>query len=77
MSIHWGSYNLKKSQHDSIIIEYDSNKMDKTGEKVTPKTAMQTLLDHTSHCSWHSDATSAVIKTSSNEIAISCFKQKE
>ena len=32
-----GFHNLKKSQHDSIIIHYDSNKCDKSGEKVTPK----------------------------------------
>lgn len=32
-----GFHNLKKSQHDSIIIHYDSNKCDKKGENVTPK----------------------------------------
>ena len=32
-----GFHNLCKSLHDSIIIQYDSNKMDKKREKVTPK----------------------------------------
>jgi hypothetical protein len=32
-----GFHNIHKSQHDSIVIQYDSNKMDKKGEKVTPK----------------------------------------
>ena len=32
-----GFHNLCKSQHDIIIIQYDSNKMDKKREKVTPK----------------------------------------
>ncbi|KAL3765640.1 hypothetical protein ACHAW5_000323 [Stephanodiscus triporus] len=32
-----GFHNLRKSQHDSIVIQYDSNKMDKKGERVTPK----------------------------------------
>jgi hypothetical protein len=35
-----GFHNLRKSQHESIIIKYDSNKMDKKREKVTPKTVM-------------------------------------
>ena len=32
-----GFHNLVKSQHDSVIFLYDSNKKDKKGEKVTPK----------------------------------------
>jgi hypothetical protein len=32
-----GFHNLHKSQHDSIVIQYDSNKMDKKGERVTLK----------------------------------------
>ena len=32
-----GFHNLRKSQHDSVIFKYDSNKADKKGEKVTPK----------------------------------------
>lgn len=32
-----GFHNMRKSQHDSIIFQYDSNKMDKKGEKVSPK----------------------------------------
>jgi len=32
-----GFHNIRKSQHDSIIITYDNNKMDKKGEKVSPK----------------------------------------
>jgi hypothetical protein len=32
-----GFHNLHKSQHDSKFIQYDSKKMDKKGERVTPK----------------------------------------
>ena len=32
-----GFHNLRKSQHDSVVIKYDDNKADKKGEKVTPK----------------------------------------
>ena len=32
-----GFHNIRKSQHDSIVIQYDNNKMDKKGEKVSPK----------------------------------------
>ena len=32
-----GFHNMKKSQHDSVVFEYDSNKCDQTGENVSPK----------------------------------------
>jgi hypothetical protein len=32
-----GFHNIRKSQHDSIVVEYDYNKADQTGEKTTPK----------------------------------------
>ena len=32
-----GFHNLRKSDHNSIVIKYNSNKMDKKGEKTPPK----------------------------------------
>jgi hypothetical protein len=39
-----GFHNIRKSQHDSIVVEYDYNKADQTGEKTTPKNVYRTEL---------------------------------